>query len=92
MEKRVVLKIYGEVQGVGFRYRVAEQVRDLNSTGWVRNAPGGTVEILAESEEKNLKKLIDYCQEGPKFAKVDRVEVKWEEATGEYNDFLIKYN
>ncbi len=92
MIKRAVLKIYGEVQGVGFRYRVAEQVRDLNLTGWVRNAPGGTVEILAESEEKNLKKLIDYCQEGPKFAKVDRVEVKWEEATGEYNDFLIKYN
>lgn len=90
MIKRLVLKIYGDVQGVNFRYFTYQEASRLNLTGWVRNGADGTVEILAEGEEENLNKLIEYCQEGPKFAIVDKVEVKWEKALGELSEFVIK--
>jgi len=92
MEKRVVLKIYGDVQGVGFRYRLAEEAARLNLTGWVRNEPDGTVLVVADGEEENLRKLIEYCKEGPKFAKVDRVEVEWMEAENKFKEFIIKFD
>ncbi len=43
MIKRVVLKIYGDVQGVNFRYFTYQEASRLNLTGWARNAADGTV-------------------------------------------------
>jgi len=90
MLKGIIIKIYGQVQGVFFRAFVKERAGELDLVGWVYNMPVGTVEIIAEGEEENLKKLIEYCKEGPKFAKVDRVEVKWMEAGGKFEAFEIK--
>lgn len=90
MKKRIIVKVFGEVQGVFFRVGVREKAEELRLVGWVRNVADGTVEILAEGEEGNLKKLISYCKEGPRFAKVERVEVEWEEASGEFGEFMIR--
>lgn len=90
MKKRVIIKVQGTVQGVFFRASVAEKAKELGLNGWARNAADGTVEILAEGEEENLKQLIKYCQGGPEFANVQRVEVKYEEANGEFSRFMIK--
>lgn len=90
MNKRAIIQVYGSVQGVFFRAFVLEKAKDLGLVGWVTNKPNGIVNILAEGDENSLKKLIQYCQSGPKFAKVDRVEVKWEEAEGEIKNFVIK--
>ncbi len=89
--ERVVLKIFGRVQGVFFRFSTARKAQQLGLTGWVRNEVDGTVKIVAEGEEENLKKLIDWCQTGPLFAKVVNLEVKWDKAIGEFRDFVIKY-
>jgi len=90
--KQIIITIYGRVQGVFFRDGVKREADKLNLVGWTRNTPEGTVEVLAEGEEENLKKLLDYCKEGPKFAKVEEVKVKWSEASGEFNEFMIKYD
>lgn len=90
--KRAVIKIFGRVQGVLFRANAAAKAGELGLTGWVRNASDGEVEIMAEGEQKQLEKLIDWCYNGVRFAKVEKVEVKWEEGTGEFQDFIIKYN
>lgn len=90
--KRVFLKISGQVQGVFFRVFVRDKAQRLSLVGWVCNAADGTVQVLAQGIEDNLKKLIKYCQDGPKFAKVDKVEVRWEEANGEFGNFEIKHN
>lgn len=37
----------GRVQGVGFRYSVKQIASGFDVTGWVRNLPDGTVEMLA---------------------------------------------
>ena len=59
MKKRTDLKIYGKVQGVFFRDTARIEAEKLGLTGFVRNTPDGTVEIVAEGEDKNLKKFIE---------------------------------
>lgn len=90
MVKRVKIKVFGEVQGVFFRYSAKEKANQLGLKGWVENAKDGTVEIMAEGKEENLKKYIDWCYLGPPMAKVEKIEMEWQEATGEFKTFEIK--
>jgi acylphosphatase len=90
MKKRVIIKVYGSVQGVFFRASVFGKAQELLLTGWVCNEPDGAVKAVAEGEEEKLKQLIQYCQSGPEFANVQKLKVKWEEANGEFNGFMIK--
>ena len=92
MIKRATITIFGEVQGVFFRVNTHDRAQELDLTGWVKNEANETVKILAEGQQEQLVKLIDHCQSGHKLAKVQRVEVKWEEATGEFKDFDIIHN
>lgn len=69
------LKIYGRVQGVFFRQSTREKARELGLSGWVKNMPDGTVEALASGPEGTVKELIAWCQHGPAYARVDRVDV-----------------
>lgn len=88
--KRLELKIYGRVQGVFFRAGAAAKAQKLGLIGWARNESDETVKIIAEGEERVLKKLIDWCKIGTGIAKVARVEVKWDEAVGEFKKFEIR--
>lgn len=57
MKKKFVF--YGQVQGVGFRFRAAMLAKKYNLTGWVENNDNGSVVLLAEGTEKNIQSLID---------------------------------
>jgi acylphosphatase len=90
MQKQIILKIYGKVQGVFFRDSSQRKAKELNLFGWVKNESDGTVQILAEGEEKDLKELIEWCKNGPNHAKVDKVDIEWLNFANQFNDFLIK--
>lgn len=83
--------VYGRVQGVFFRDFTSRQAAQLGLTGYVRNTPGGTVEVLAEGDSEQLEKLIDYLKAGPPAASVERVETNWSEYSGGYNSFRVTY-
>jgi len=85
------LKIFGSVQGINFRHHTKQIAEQLGLTGWVKNAPDGTVECLAEGEEKNLKKMSNWCNEGPKWSGVDKVEEQWLDYSGQFDSFNIIY-
>jgi len=91
MTKRVNIKVEGIVQGVFFRWSTKEVARSLGLNGLVWNEPDGGVKIVAEGEEENLKKLIDWAKKGPKRAKVEKIEIKWEEPKQEFKNFNIKF-
>jgi acylphosphatase len=62
-----------------------------NVTGWVRNLPDGRVEAVFEGERENVEAMINFCHRGPPGAVVKNVEVIWENPTGEFKSFQIRY-
>ncbi len=86
---RAHLWISGRVQGVFFRAHTKEVAEKLGLTGWVRNLPDGRVEAVFEGEEEAVKEAIEWCKRGPPLAKVEKVEVRYEDPTGEFRDFRI---
>jgi acylphosphatase len=69
------LHIYGQVQGVGFRYHFSEQAQRLGITGWVRNRRGGSVEAIIAGTPEAVEALIAWARQGPPAAQVERVEI-----------------
>jgi len=59
--------------------------------GWVRNRPDGSVEAVFEGEKGCVDLLIDWCRRGPSHAKVQHVDIQWEEYSGEFDGFEITY-
>jgi acylphosphatase len=81
--------ISGRVQGVFFRAHTKELADELGLTGWVRNLPDGRVEAVFEGEEDAVKEAIEWCKRGPPLASVEKVEVRYEQPTGEFRGFRI---
>lgn len=89
--KRVHIRVTGRVQGVFYRANTRETAERLGLSGWVRNMPDGSVEIVAEGDVKQLKALVDWCHRGPPGAKATGVKVDYEYFTGEFETFEIRY-
>ena len=69
--------VTGRVQGVGFRYFVARAARGLGLSGYVRNLPDGTVEVVAAGDCAALETLAALLEKGPPGAIVKSVELDW---------------
>jgi len=91
MKVRAHVFISGLVQGVFFRHETRLRAIRNDVTGWVRNLPDGRVEAVFEGEKENVEAMIAFCQRGPPGAIVKKIEVKWENPTGEFKDFRIRY-
>jgi acylphosphatase len=57
----------------------------------VRNRDDGTVEITAEGDRSDLEKLVAAAREGPRGARVSRVDTAWEAARGDLEPFDLTY-
>lgn len=91
MNQRVHVIVRGRVQGVYFRASTRGRARQLGLSGWVRNCPDGSVEVLAEGQKTHLEQMITWCHGGPPGAVVTDLNVEWQEATGELVGFVVKY-
>jgi acylphosphatase len=90
-ERRLHASVRGAVQGVGFRYFVLQAGRSLGLAGWVANRYDGSVEVVAEGPEDRLEILVGRMREGPRSARVEEVETRWSEATGEFTGFEVSF-
>jgi len=79
--------ISGRVQGVGFRYALADEARARNLCGWVRNRRDGSVEAIIAGPEADIEALIAWAHQGPPAARVTGVAV--EPATTDARGFEI---
>jgi acylphosphatase len=81
--KRAQVRIHGAVQGVGFRYETRARARSLGLEGHVGNRPDGSVEAAFEGADERVESMVEWCRHGPPGARVEEVEVSWEQPTGE---------
>lgn len=58
--KHIIFK--GSVQGVGFRYTSQRAANRHNLTGYVKNLPDGTVEMLAQGSSRDVDDCISDIQ------------------------------
>ncbi|HVN90561.1 MAG TPA: acylphosphatase [Candidatus Binataceae bacterium] len=87
---RIELRVTGRVQGVYFRAATKAQAEMLGLTGYARNRPDGSVEIVAEGPKAKLEKLYRFAQQGPPDAAVGEVFVAWGTFACEFDRFSVR--
>ncbi len=93
-EERAALKavVRGVVQAVGFRQFVVLQARHLGLGGYVRNSDDGrSLEVVAEGPRSDLEELVRHLWKGPFMARVDSVQVRWCQHSGEFGRFEARF-
>jgi acylphosphatase len=81
--------IAGRVQGVAFRWETQRVAEKHQVRGWVRNLPDSRVEAVFEGLRPQVNAVLDWCREGPAIARVDEIDIQWEDFKGEFEDFAI---
>ncbi len=88
--RRVRIIVCGRVQGVGYRYFVQKKALLFDIKGYVRNLPGGEVEVDAEGERSCLTDFIFHCKEGPRLSDIKNCYIHDIPFYG-FNHFSIKH-
>jgi len=92
MEKhRVRIYVKGKVQGVFFRQALKVTAKKNNVCGWVKNLKDGRVEVLLEGENLDVSTMVEWCHAGSANARVEDIEIKNENYTGEFSKFEVLY-
>ena len=86
---RLLARVTGRVQGVGFRYNAASQARRLRLSGYVRNLPDGSVETVAEGPVAAIDRYANWLESGPQGARVESMESRRAAPTGSFRGFEI---
>jgi len=82
-DARAHVIVRGRVQGVFFRAETRNRAASLGLAGWVRNNADGTVEAAFEGDRDRVESMLGWCRRGPGHAKVEDVQVDWEDPQGE---------
>jgi acylphosphatase len=86
---RLRIHFFGNVQGVGFRYTACSVARGFKVTGFVRNRPNGSVELVVEGELSDLERFLASLRDRMG-NHIDQEEIVTEEASGEFREFGIR--
>ncbi len=81
--------VKGRVQGVFFRASTQDYALQLGLNGWVRNLPGGEVELVACGSEQQLDTLEAWLHQGPPMASVSQLQAETTEFQP-FDDFSIR--
>jgi acylphosphatase len=70
-----LVRVRGQVQGIGYREACVQRARALGVTGWVRNRMDGSVEAMLQGLPEQLADMRAWLSEGVSAALVDALEV-----------------
>ena len=90
-QDRLHAVVSGVVQGVYFRSATETRAEQLGLTGWVKNSPDGSVEVVAEGPRAALQGLLAFLHQGPPEAHVTDVRAEWLATLGEFKFFEVRW-
>lgn len=82
--------VSGHVQGVGFRYYVADRAGVEGVHGYVRNLPDGRVEAIVEGDAEAVERMERAIRRGPPAARVESVDIEAMPPVGRPIGFSIR--
>ena len=88
--KHLNITVNGNVQGVSFRISTKAVADQLQIKGVVKNMPNGSVYIEAEGDDFSLDTFLEWCNEGPLQANVQKIEVVEAELKNYRNFEILK--
>ena len=68
--------VTGRVQGVFYRASTRDVAAELSLTGYAKNLPDGSVEVLACGESRAIDELAAWLLAGPQLASVENLEAE----------------
>jgi acylphosphatase len=89
--KRIYAEVSGRVQGVGFRYFCKSLAETLGVSGWVRNLPGGNVELEAQAGPEELEEFLRKIRQGAPGSLVKNVATRDIPHEKEEGEFAIRF-
>ena len=64
MQHAVIARVYGIVQGVGFRYRASNAAELYGVSGWVKNEFDGSVSMEIQGTHQQILDVITAIKRG----------------------------
>ena len=81
----------GRVQGVGFRYFVQQNARELRVTGWVKNMEDGSVTMELQGTQEMIDEMEERIRKGNYFIQVKNLEFESREPVEKEKIFDIRH-
>ncbi len=90
MQVRAVITASGEVQRVGYRDVVERAARKMKITGFVGNIKPYDVRIVCEGDQASIDSFVRLVRIKEYPIDVEHLDIRFEDATGEFEYFEIK--
>ncbi len=87
---RVDVRYEGRVQGVGFRFTAVSAAEGLAVSGWVANAPDGSVRLVAEGAEAEVQRLLHAIRTSSLGRHIQDERVRTEAPRGDLGRFSVR--
>lgn len=90
-EVRILLRLWGDVQGVSLRWMIQRKAVQLGLRGYVKNVPNGSVEVGVIGEKEKINSLIEWFKLNPGYSQISRIDKEDDKIIGDFNDFTILF-
>lgn len=89
MHRELHAIFHGVVQGVCFRATVREHATNLDLVGTVKNLDDGSVEVIAQGSEGDIKIFLENIAASPGYATIDHIYHHIRDPKVDYKNFIV---
>lgn len=86
---RKIMRFYGSVQGVGFRWRAIQAARAAGVTGWVRNRYDGSVSMEIQGSEEQIDAVLQMIERSP-YIRITKTYTRRIPVVEDERDFTVR--
>ena len=88
--RAINITVWGDVQGVSYRYHAKKMALSLELTGNCYNSRDGSVKIFIQGDREKLDTFLSWVNEGSPMATVNRVDIAETKVDESIKGFEVK--